>query len=50
MREQLQLARLVDRLTNSQHHACLFGVNYLDRSATIILAGVMGFDSATSLD
>jgi len=24
------------------------GVNYLDRSTTIILAGVMGFDSATS--
>jgi len=24
------------------------GVNYLDRSATIILAGVMGFDSAIS--
>ena len=27
----------------------MFGVNYLDRSATIILAGVMGFGSATSL-
>jgi hypothetical protein len=26
----------------------LFGVNYLDRSTTIILAGVMGFDSITS--
>jgi hypothetical protein len=26
----------------------LSGVNYLDRSATIILAGVMGFGSVTS--
>jgi serine/threonine-protein kinase HipA len=44
--DDLDLLQIVG---TSQIGRLLFGVNYLDRSATIILAGVMGFDSAISL-